>query len=110
MIARIATLPRPSGIRVIPIEEFFARGADDVMAEARERAGSGDTYVSYDIDFVDPAYAPGTGTPEVGGPTSLAGVAGGARPARGEGGGRGSGRGVAALRCHRAARPFWACR
>jgi guanidinopropionase len=58
------------GIRVIPIEEFFARGVDDVMAEARERAGSGDTYVSYDIDFVDPAYAPGTGTPEVGGPTS----------------------------------------
>jgi guanidinopropionase len=58
------------GIRVIPIEEFFARGVDDVMAEARERAGSGNTYVSYDIDFVDPAYAPGTGTPEVGGPTS----------------------------------------
>ena len=58
------------GIRVIPIEELFARGTDDVMAEAREVAGQGDTYVSYDIDFVDPAYAPGTGTPEVGGPTS----------------------------------------
>lgn len=58
------------GIRVIPIEEFFARGVADVMAEARARAGAGDTYVSYDIDFVDPAYAPGTGTPEVGGPTS----------------------------------------
>ena len=58
------------GIKVIPIEEFFARGIDDVMAEARDRAGSGDTYVSYDIDFVDPAFAPGTGTPEVGGPNS----------------------------------------
>jgi guanidinopropionase len=58
------------GIRVFPIEELFARGTDDVMAEAREIAGSGDTYVSYDIDFVDPAYAPGTGTPEIGGPTS----------------------------------------
>lgn len=58
------------GIRVIPIEEFHARGVGDVMAEARARAGAGDTYVSYDIDFVDPAYAPGTGTPEVGGPTS----------------------------------------
>jgi guanidinopropionase len=57
------------GIRVIPVEEMFARGVDDVMAEARGRAGSGDTYVSYDIDFVDPAFAPGTGTPEVGGPT-----------------------------------------
>ncbi|MCF1708358.1 agmatinase [Tabrizicola sp. J26] len=58
------------GIKVIPIEEFFARGVEDVMAEARDRAGSGDTYVSYDIDFVDPAFAPGTGTPEVGGPNS----------------------------------------
>ena len=61
---------RAVGIRVIPIEEFHARTIDDVMAEARARAGEGDTYVSYDIDFVDPAFAPGTGTPEVGGPTS----------------------------------------
>ncbi|MBI1218902.1 MAG: agmatinase [Rhodobacteraceae bacterium] len=58
------------GIRVIPIEEFHARGAEDVMVEARAIAGSGETYVSYDIDFVDPAFAPGTGTPEVGGPNS----------------------------------------
>ncbi len=58
------------GIRVIPIEEFHARGVADVMAEARAIAGAGETYISYDIDFVDPAYAPGTGTPEVGGPTS----------------------------------------
>ena len=40
------------------------------MAEAREIVGDGATYVSYDIDFVDPTFAPGTGTPEVGGPTS----------------------------------------
>ncbi len=40
------------------------------MAEARAIAGAGATYVSYDIDFVDPAFAPGTGTPEVGGPNS----------------------------------------
>ena len=58
------------GIRVIPIEEYFARGVEDVMAEAREIVGAGATYVSYDIDFVDPAFAPGTGTPEVGGPNS----------------------------------------
>ncbi len=58
------------GIRVIQIEEFHERGAEDVMAEAREIAGDGETYVSYDIDFVDPAFAPGTGTPEVGGPNS----------------------------------------
>jgi guanidinopropionase len=57
------------GIRVIKIAEFHARGADDVMAEVRGIVGTGDTYVTYDIDFIDPAFAPGTGTPEVGGPT-----------------------------------------
>lgn len=59
------------GIRVIRIEEFFARGVADLMAEAREIVGQQPTYVSYDIDFVDPTFAPGTGTPEVGGPTSF---------------------------------------
>lgn len=59
------------GIRVIPIEECFKRGWDDVMAEAREIVGTQPTYVSYDIDFVDPAFAPGTGTPEIGGPNSF---------------------------------------
>ncbi len=58
------------GIRVIPIEDFHARGVEDVMAEARAIAGDGKTYISYDIDFVDPAFAPGIGTPEVGGPNS----------------------------------------
>lgn len=62
---------KANGIRIVTIEEFFARGIADVMQEAREIAGSGDTYVSYDIDFVDPAFAPGTGTPEVGGPNSF---------------------------------------
>lgn len=59
------------GIRVIPIEEFHSRGVHDVMKEACDIAGTGATYVSYDIDFVDPAFAPGTGTPEVGGPNSF---------------------------------------
>ena len=58
------------GIRVIKIDEFFDRGIKDVMAEAREIVGKNETYVSYDIDFIDPAFAPGTGTPEVGGPNS----------------------------------------
>jgi len=61
---------RAEGIRVIPIEEFHARGEEDVMAEARGIVGAKPAYVSYDIDFVDPAFAPGTGTPEVGGPNS----------------------------------------
>lgn len=62
---------RAVGITVIPIEDFHARGVADVMAEARAIAGSGETYVSYDIDFIDPAFAPGTGTPEIGGPNSF---------------------------------------
>ncbi|MGV6810601.1 MAG: agmatinase [Brevirhabdus sp.] len=62
---------RAVGVRVIAIEEYFARGPEDVMAEARDLVGDSPTYVSYDIDFVDPAFAPGTGTPEVGGPNAF---------------------------------------
>ena len=58
------------GIRIITIEEFHARGVSRVLEEAREIVGRTDTYVSYDIDFVDPTFAPGTGTPEIGGPNS----------------------------------------
>ena len=58
------------GIRIVTIEELFDRGIPDVMEEARTIA-TGPVYVSFDIDFVDPAYAPGTGTPEIGGPTSF---------------------------------------
>ena len=60
-----------NGIRIVPIEELRARGIPDVMAEARERLGDAPTYLSYDIDFVDPAFAPGTGTPEIGGPDTF---------------------------------------
>jgi guanidinopropionase len=59
------------GIRIFPVEEVFARGPEEVMAEAREILGTAPTYVTYDIDFVDPTFAPGTGTPEVGGPNSF---------------------------------------
>ena len=56
---------------IIEIEEFFERGIKDVMAQARGVVGDKPTYCSFDIDFVDPAYAPGTGTPEIGGPNSF---------------------------------------
>lgn len=59
------------GIRIIRIEELFDRGIDDVMSEARDILGTRPTYCTYDIDFVDPTYAPGTGTPEIGGPNSF---------------------------------------
>ena len=41
-----------------------------MMAEVREIVGKQPTYCTYDIDFVDPTFAPGTGTPEIGGPNS----------------------------------------
>ena len=59
-----------SGMRVIYIEEFFEIGVDAVIAEARRVVGDGPTYVSFDVDGLDPVYAPGTGTPEVGGYTT----------------------------------------
>lgn len=62
---------RANGIRIVPIEELFARGIPDVMAEAREILGDRAAYLSYDIDFVDPSVAPGTGTPEWGGPNAF---------------------------------------
>ncbi|HYF08096.1 MAG TPA: agmatinase [Acetobacteraceae bacterium] len=59
-----------AGIRIIRIEEFEAMGPDAVAAEARRVVGSGPTYLTYDIDSLDPAFAPGTGTPEAGGLTT----------------------------------------
>ncbi|MDA7963966.1 agmatinase [Ruegeria sp.] len=59
------------GIRIIRIEELFDRGIDDVMTEVRSIVGQEPCYCTYDIDFVDPTYAPGTGTPEIGGPNSF---------------------------------------
>ena len=57
------------GIRIIYIEEFFEIGVAGVIAEARRVAGTGATYISFDVDGIDPAYTPGTGTPEIGGYT-----------------------------------------
>jgi guanidinopropionase len=56
-----------SGMRVVFIEEFIKKGVDAIIREARKIVGNNPTYISFDIDSLDPAYAPGTGTPEVGG-------------------------------------------
>ncbi|MFK8252731.1 agmatinase [Ancylobacter terrae] len=61
---------REAGIRLLFIEEFEARGVDAVMEEARALVGDRPTYVSFDIDVIDPSQAPGTGTPEIGGMTT----------------------------------------
>ncbi len=59
-----------AGMRVLFIEEFTELGVAGVIAEARRVAGDGPVYLSFDVDGLDPVFAPGTGTPEVGGITS----------------------------------------
>ncbi|MDX1539794.1 MAG: agmatinase [Geminicoccaceae bacterium] len=60
-----------AGMRVIYMHEFHEIGLEAAIAEARRIVGDGPTYVSFDIDGLDPSFAPGTGTPEIGGFTSL---------------------------------------
>jgi len=60
-----------SGMRVVFIEEFAERGVNAIVEEARRVVGDGPTYISFDVDGLDPVYAPGTGTPEIGGITTL---------------------------------------
>ncbi|HWQ20124.1 MAG TPA: agmatinase [Methanotrichaceae archaeon] len=60
-----------SGMRVIHIEEFYEMGWKNVVSEVRRTVGDGPVYVTFDIDCLDPAFAPGTGTPVVGGMTSF---------------------------------------
>jgi guanidinopropionase len=62
---------RTSGMRVMMIEEVYKLGIAATIAEARRVVGDHPCYITFDIDSVDPAFAPGTGTPEVGGLTSL---------------------------------------
>jgi guanidinopropionase len=58
-------------MRVVFIEEFTELGVEATIALARRVVGNGPAYVSFDVDSLDPAFAPGTGTPEVGGMTTL---------------------------------------
>lgn len=58
---------RHSGMRVLGIDEFDDKGWRFAAEEARRVAGEGPVYLSFDIDSLDPAEAPGTGTPEAGG-------------------------------------------
>lgn len=58
-----------SGMTVIHIEEFQEMGVAAVVEKAREVVGEGPVYVTFDVDGLDPSFAPGTGTPEVGGLT-----------------------------------------
>lgn len=61
---------RDLGFEVIPMSEVREIGYDGLIDRIHDRVKDKRAFVSFDIDFLDPAYAPGTGTPEVGGPTS----------------------------------------
>jgi agmatinase len=58
------------GLEFLTTEDVFRLGPEAVAAAIRDRVGSGPAFISFDIDVVDPAYAPGTGTPEAGGPSA----------------------------------------
>lgn len=59
------------GYNVITTQELRRRGVEEVVAQIKQQLGDTPCFLSFDIDFVDPAFAPGTGTPEVGGFTSF---------------------------------------
>jgi len=61
--------PRDQGFTVIPAEECWGRSMTPVMEQVRAKIGDHPAYVTYDIDSLDPAFAPGTGTVEIGGLT-----------------------------------------
>ncbi len=60
-----------SGMRVVPMDELHDRGWRWAVEEARRVVGDGPCYLSFDIDSLDPAWAPGTGTPEAGGLSTI---------------------------------------
>ena len=65
---------RQQGFRVVQAEECWHTSLEPLMAEVREKLGGGPVYLSFDIDGLDPAYAPGTGTLEIGGLTTPQGI------------------------------------
>ena len=62
------------GVRVVPAEECWHRSLVPLMAEIRAQIGAGPVYLTFDIDALDPGFAPGTGTPEIGGLTTIQGI------------------------------------
>ena len=59
------------GFQVVQAEQLWHQSAAPLMDQIRQQIGARSVYLSFDIDSLDPAYAPGTGTPEIGGLTSI---------------------------------------
>jgi guanidinobutyrase len=66
--------PKAQGFRVVQAEECWHKSLAPLMAEVRQQLGKGPVYISFDIDGLDPSSAPGTGTPEPGGLTTIQGL------------------------------------
>jgi guanidinobutyrase len=60
---------RDQGFTVVQAEECWGKSLAPLMDQVRARVGDGPVYLSFDIDGLDPSFAPGTGTPEIGGLT-----------------------------------------
>ena len=58
---------RQQGITIITIDEYYEMGFTEAMKIVKNTLGDTQTYLTFDIDGIDPTFAPGTGTPEVGG-------------------------------------------
>ena len=64
-------IPDELGVETIPWIELVDLGPEGFAERVRARIGEEPAFMTFDVDFVDPAFCPGTGTPEVGGPTSF---------------------------------------
>lgn len=60
-------VPSELGFKTLPAHQMRQQAIETVVADIRARVGGAPAYVSFDLDFLDPAFAPGTGTPEIGG-------------------------------------------
>jgi agmatinase len=68
-------MARDMGFTVLTTTQLLARSPREIGDLVRQQVGDSKAFLSFDVDFFDPAYAPGTGTPEVGGPSSFQGLA-----------------------------------
>ena len=62
---------RDKGFTIVQAEELWHKSATPLIDSIRTKMGTRPVYLTFDIDLLDPAYAPGTGTPEIGGLTSV---------------------------------------
>ncbi|HKV69984.1 MAG TPA: arginase family protein, partial [Gemmatimonadales bacterium] len=65
---------RQLGFQVVLMQDLLSMSPADVARAIRERVAGRPAFLSFDIDFFDPSFAPGTGTPEAGGPSSVFGL------------------------------------